>query len=73
MSLRWDGTLRTVVWAGQELLSSLQIAAPAPDQAESFPRDTIPTLTRVKYAYVCVHGAICGAACACEYTCVSAG
>lgn len=30
-----------------------------------------PTLRPVKYAYVCVHGAICGAACMCEDTSVS--
>lgn len=32
------------VLAGEELLPSLEIAAPAPDQAESFPRDTSPHL-----------------------------
>lgn len=30
-----------------------------------------PTFTPVIFAYVCVHGAICGAACTCEYTSVS--
>lgn len=30
-----------------------------------------PTFTPVIFAYACVHGAICGAACTCEYTSVS--
>lgn len=47
----WSPTTDSVfavesVLAGQELLPRLQIAAPAPDQAESLPRNTSPHLRR---------------------------
>lgn len=63
--LCWDDMLRKVFWLFRNYWPVCRSQLLPQTRRKAFPE------TPAHIAYVCVHGAICGAACTCEYTSVS--